>query len=465
MTAEQFCLRWNNHQSTLVSVFDGLFESGTLVDCTLAADGQYLKAHKVVLSACSPYLEAILSQHYNQHPIVILKDVKFEELKAMLEYMYRGEVNVTQEQLGRFLKAAETLKIKGLTNSDVGCSTGQTAAIATPSASAVVAASVAASNPVPPPTPAPNMVGAGDAREMPIRTRQDHRKAVVQPVQTIQPRSPVMGNQTSLVETLKNAPASLVIDIPPISPVNSKEGSISPTPRKRRKRKQSQNDESVSNVENNLQQLNSDVHSSTISERSNESVVDVDPLAILETGLVKPEVKMECGDGNDDENDSEGELTMDEDYDASCSKAGPSNGASSAADCHAWQGAASDDGENAESSKGKNYLLTNDTIRILRIKQRRLIRHMTVKGFQSTEIYKRLLSEFGQMAFSKDSVWLWIDKFRSEECSSDDYDIGNCPSTSQSKIQNLYKVHKEKFANSKKENYVDGSEICKILRQ
>lgn len=57
MTAEQFCLRWNNHQSTLVSVFDGLFESGTLVDCTLAADGQYLKAHKVVLSACSPYLE------------------------------------------------------------------------------------------------------------------------------------------------------------------------------------------------------------------------------------------------------------------------------------------------------------------------------------------------------------------------------------------------------------------------
>lgn len=54
---QQFCLRWNNHQSTLVSVFDNLLESQTLVDCTLAADGQYLKAHKVVLSACSPYLE------------------------------------------------------------------------------------------------------------------------------------------------------------------------------------------------------------------------------------------------------------------------------------------------------------------------------------------------------------------------------------------------------------------------
>ncbi|XP_054286027.1 longitudinals lacking protein, isoforms J/P/Q/S/Z-like isoform X1 [Macrosteles quadrilineatus] len=116
MATEHFCLRWNNHQSTLVSVFDNLLESGTLVDCTLAADGRYLKAHKVVLSACSPYLGMLLSQHYDKHPIIILKDVKFEELKAMLDYMYRGEVNISQEQLSTFLKAAETLQIKGLTD-------------------------------------------------------------------------------------------------------------------------------------------------------------------------------------------------------------------------------------------------------------------------------------------------------------------------------------------------------------
>lgn len=64
-TDQQFCLRWNNHQSTLISVFDSLLENGTLVDCTLAAEGQYLKAHKVVLCACSPYLEVrqVLIQH------------------------------------------------------------------------------------------------------------------------------------------------------------------------------------------------------------------------------------------------------------------------------------------------------------------------------------------------------------------------------------------------------------------
>lgn len=57
---QQFCLRWNNHQSTLIQNFDTLLESGTLVDCTLAAEGKYLKAHKVVLSACSPYFEVSL---------------------------------------------------------------------------------------------------------------------------------------------------------------------------------------------------------------------------------------------------------------------------------------------------------------------------------------------------------------------------------------------------------------------
>ncbi|XP_011686567.1 PREDICTED: protein jim lovell isoform X5 [Wasmannia auropunctata] len=114
---QQFCLRWNNHQSTLIQNFDTLLESGTLVDCTLAAEGKTLKAHKVVLSACSPYFECLLSEHYDKHPVFILKDVKFKELKAMMDYMYRGEVNISQDQLAALLKAAESLQIKGLSES------------------------------------------------------------------------------------------------------------------------------------------------------------------------------------------------------------------------------------------------------------------------------------------------------------------------------------------------------------
>ncbi|XP_043284402.1 longitudinals lacking protein, isoforms A/B/D/L isoform X27 [Venturia canescens] len=121
---QQFCLRWNNHQSTLIQNFDTLLESGTLVDCTLAAEGKYLKAHKVVLSACSPYFEGLLSEHYDKHPVFILKDVKFKELKAMMDYMYRGEVNISQDQLAALLKAAESLQIKGLSESKTGGNNG-----------------------------------------------------------------------------------------------------------------------------------------------------------------------------------------------------------------------------------------------------------------------------------------------------------------------------------------------------
>lgn len=62
----------------------------------------------------------MLSQQYDKHPIFILKDVKFQELRAMMDYMYRGEVNISQDQLAALLKAAESLQIKGLSDSRGG---------------------------------------------------------------------------------------------------------------------------------------------------------------------------------------------------------------------------------------------------------------------------------------------------------------------------------------------------------
>lgn len=62
------------------------------------------------------YAQSLLSQQYDKHPIFILKDVKFQELRAMMDYMYRGEVNISQDQLAALLKAAESLQIKGLSD-------------------------------------------------------------------------------------------------------------------------------------------------------------------------------------------------------------------------------------------------------------------------------------------------------------------------------------------------------------
>lgn len=115
MSTQRFCLRWNNHQSNLLSVFEQLLHDESFVDVTLAVEGQLLRAHKMVLSACSPYFQALFVNHPDKHPIVILKDVPYCDMRSLLDFMYRGEVSVDQDRLTAFLRVAESLRIKGLT--------------------------------------------------------------------------------------------------------------------------------------------------------------------------------------------------------------------------------------------------------------------------------------------------------------------------------------------------------------
>jgi len=117
---QQFCLRWNDFQANMVASFKHLRDEKSFCDVTIATEGQHTKAHKMILCACSPYFKNLLEQNPAKHPIIILKDVPFAHLTAILEFMYAGEVNVAQEQLPAFLKTAEKLKIKGLAEGTQG---------------------------------------------------------------------------------------------------------------------------------------------------------------------------------------------------------------------------------------------------------------------------------------------------------------------------------------------------------
>ncbi|XP_069359613.1 broad-complex core protein isoforms 1/2/3/4/5 isoform X2 [Maniola hyperantus] len=115
---QHFCLRWNNYQSSITSAFENLRDDEDFVDVTLACDGKSLKAHRVVLSACSPYFRELLKSTPCKHPVIVLQDVAFTDLNALVEFIYHGEVNVHQRSLSSFLKTAEVLRVSGLTQND-----------------------------------------------------------------------------------------------------------------------------------------------------------------------------------------------------------------------------------------------------------------------------------------------------------------------------------------------------------
>lgn len=89
------------------------------VDVTLACEGHQVHCHRLVLAACSTYFESLLGENPCKHPIIILpRDIKLWEIQALVDFMYKGEVNVSQAGLPDLLKCAETLQIRGLCGSD-----------------------------------------------------------------------------------------------------------------------------------------------------------------------------------------------------------------------------------------------------------------------------------------------------------------------------------------------------------
>ncbi|XP_019865436.1 protein jim lovell [Aethina tumida] len=118
MTQSHYSLRWNNHQTHILAAFDALLQAETLVDVTLVCAETSVRAHKVVLSACSPFFQRIFSENPCKHPVIVLKDFNGWEVQAIVDFMYKGEISVIQEQLQSLIKAAESLQVRGLANQD-----------------------------------------------------------------------------------------------------------------------------------------------------------------------------------------------------------------------------------------------------------------------------------------------------------------------------------------------------------
>ena len=112
MSQEEFLLKWNDHHASFFTIVEDLCRTEQLCDVTLACGGQVFETHKLILSVCSPYFRTLLNSRPDKHPIVYLKDVNPKHLEQLLSYMYRGEINVLQDDLGPLIETARGLQIK-----------------------------------------------------------------------------------------------------------------------------------------------------------------------------------------------------------------------------------------------------------------------------------------------------------------------------------------------------------------
>ena len=120
MLNEKLCVKWNeNLQERLDKSFGELRDGDDFTDVTLACEDESVKAHKVILSASSPFFNKLLKSIPHPRPLIYMRGVKGEDLVAMVDFIYLGEANILQEQLERFLSLAEELELKGMARNDV----------------------------------------------------------------------------------------------------------------------------------------------------------------------------------------------------------------------------------------------------------------------------------------------------------------------------------------------------------
>ncbi|XP_065334526.1 protein jim lovell-like isoform X5 [Cloeon dipterum] len=112
-----YSLKWNNYVDHIRTTFASLRVDRDLIDVTLSCEGKRITAHKMLLSACSPYFKSIFKENPCQHPVIVFRNIAFDDLAALIEFIYNGEVGVAEENLASFLNTAELLEVQGLTKS------------------------------------------------------------------------------------------------------------------------------------------------------------------------------------------------------------------------------------------------------------------------------------------------------------------------------------------------------------
>jgi len=115
MDPENYQLTRNDFELCAKNAFKNLLGQEDFSDVTLAcSDNKQLKAHKVILGACSPFFKDILLRNPHQHPLIYLKGISIDDLEAIIKFIYQGQTSISETNLDSFLASAQELQVEGL---------------------------------------------------------------------------------------------------------------------------------------------------------------------------------------------------------------------------------------------------------------------------------------------------------------------------------------------------------------
>ena len=108
----------------MVTAFQNLRKNSLYCDVTIVCDGHQLKAHRPVLAASSSVFCEMFLANLCSHPLIILEGFSFKDASTLLDFMYTGEVNLSETDIDSFLEVAGELQVKGLTQTHTASTAG-----------------------------------------------------------------------------------------------------------------------------------------------------------------------------------------------------------------------------------------------------------------------------------------------------------------------------------------------------
>ena len=115
-------LSWDNSDRSS-TIFNSLVDNSTKYSdiSLISRDGDLFQAHKIILASSSSYFDSVLtksSQLTQGHLVLCLPEISGTILQSFLDFIYKGQTEVSKNELDSFTKAAQKYKIRGLTDED-----------------------------------------------------------------------------------------------------------------------------------------------------------------------------------------------------------------------------------------------------------------------------------------------------------------------------------------------------------